>query len=45
MIKVEAYAVSMLMADISPLEGVYNISAMPRTVPPPTHVAKMYKCT
>lgn len=42
MMKDEAYAMSMIIAPISPLEGVYTISGKPATVPPPIHVAKMH---
>lgn len=37
--KERLYALLYVSAEISPIDGVYVISLVPRTEPPPTHVA------
>ena len=37
--KDELYARCIMIAHISPMEGVYTISTVPTMMPPPTHVA------
>lgn len=39
MIKDELYEIIIVMALVSPIDGVYTISAVPTIKPPPTHVA------
>ena len=38
-IKDVLYAVNIVAAQVSPIDGVYTISAVPTMKPPPTHVA------